>query len=664
MARADLLYDGEKADAIRSIYKVAENFRDGCLLQDGSLLFPGESLWTPGGLKFYNKDYAQNLKEREGKFFEKFQEQIGDSPPSVICLAAETLCVHYLFTSHTKFPEKFGRVSQVLGWAGEEFPDNHLIAKAFHGGIANASGYYNRVRWSALIFLINFATAWKGMPSEDQGVLARDPWAFREFVMGIMEPATSQMKQVLPHLLFPDTFERICSAGHRKKIIKVFADRVTEETKNEDESLLAIRRSLEEEYPGQNLDFYRSPLRELWKEEEDEEVAPSPPPAPPPSAREGSLQEAIVDLLKEVGRPMKGREIFDLLVERRYPTTAVDFYANIRYVIGHDIRENGESSTFVRLARGVYGLREWDEVSSPLPVIEDYSLDKIIEEGWFGKKEELEETQKLLARKRNLILQGPPGTGKTWLAKRLAYAFMGGKNADRALSVQFHPNMSYEDFVRGWRPSGEGRLTLVDGPVMEMIEEAQNEEVPYFLIIEEINRGNPAQIFGEMLTLMEYNKRAPAHAINLVHMREGEGPVHVPPNLYIIGTMNLADRSLAMLDFALRRRFAFVDLEPRMDEWFVWMAGRNKAPRALLQQVRDAVKSLNQEIADSRGLGKDCQIGHSFVTPEDDEEVDAEWFRRAFENEVAPLLRKYWYENPGKAEEAVKKLIDDSFEGE
>ena len=139
-----------------------------------------------------------------------------------------------------------------------------------------------------------------------------------------------------------------------------------------------------------------------------------------------------------------------------------------------------------------------------------YSVDDIVQDGCFVEQQRISNMLERLRSKKNLILQGPPGTGKTWLAKRLAWALVGRKDASCVRAVQFHPNLSYEDFVRGWRPSSDGTLDLVDGPFLEMVQAAiRDAEDPYVLVIEEVNRGNPAQILGEMLTLLEVDKRNP-----------------------------------------------------------------------------------------------------------------------------------------------------------
>lgn len=294
----------------------------------------------------------------------------------------------------------------------------------------------------------------------------------------------------------------------------------------------------------------------------------------------------------------------------------------------------------------------------------NYTVEDIIGEGCFLTRTELEAILQSWRSKKNLVLQGPPGTGKTWLAKRLGFALVGSNDRETTRSrlrvVQFHPSLAYEDFVRGWRPGGDGRLCLVDGILMESIDAAASEpDRPFVLVIEEINRGNPAQLFGEMLTLLENTKRRPSEGIELAYRKKVGERVYIPQNLYVIGTMNVADRSLAIVDLALRRRFAFVDLEPRFGSaWSKWCAGRGLDAR-LAGEIETRLHALNDEIASAISLGPQFRIGHSFVTPDSDESIhDGQvWFRARVETEIGPLLDEYWYDAPEKAKKARAKLL-------
>lgn len=295
------------------------------------------------------------------------------------------------------------------------------------------------------------------------------------------------------------------------------------------------------------------------------------------------------------------------------------------------------------------------------PVLEPYSVSDVLGDGCFLSQNEIERLLERLRAKKNLILQGPPGTGKTWIAKRLAFALMGEKDDRRIRAVQFHPNLSYEDFVRGWRPTGDGKLALADGVFMEAIRAAlKNPESKFIVVIEEINRGNPAQIFGELLTLLEAGKRTPSEAIELCYP-DADGkrrPVHVPENLYVIGTMNIADRSLALVDLAFRRRFAFATLEPKLGvAWADWVVQQAGIDFRLVQEIEDRIIVLNQQIEDE--LGSQFKIGQSYVTPPHRLEPGStrDWFIQVAETEIGPLLEEYWFDSPKTAKDAVEKLI-------
>ena len=314
-----------------------------------------------------------------------------------------------------------------------------------------------------------------------------------------------------------------------------------------------------------------------------------------------------------------------------------------------------------------FGDRGFPNTTNPLPpeplpsLAQDYDIDSVLADGCFLPRTNLESMVHRLRTKQNVILQGPPGAGKTWLSKRLAYALIRRKDDDKVRQVQFHPNLSYEDFVRGWRPDGEGGLVLADGPFLKLAEDARNDpDGKYVMVIEEINRGNPAAIFGELLTLLEADKRSHNDALALAYPRDDGERFHIPPNVYVIGTMNLADRSLALVDFALRRRFAFFDLEPQLnDTWRDWVHEQSGVPTEFLDNIAQRITALNDHIAEDRNLGPQFRIGHSHITPAPDQPIEAhtEWFTEIVETEIATLLHEYWFDDPARALEESDKLV-------
>ncbi|CAM1669934.1 AAA family ATPase [Streptococcus mitis] len=268
----------------------------------------------------------------------------------------------------------------------------------------------------------------------------------------------------------------------------------------------------------------------------------------------------------------------------------------------------------------------------------------------FMSEEEYERLRSVLVFKKNIILQGAPGVGKTYTAKRLAYSLIGEKNVDRVKMVQFHQSYSYEDFIMGFRPSDIG-FELRKGTFYNFCKRAALDAVnDYFFIIDEINRGSLSKIFGELFMLLENDKRGAS--LQLVYSDE---KFSIPDNLYIIGMMNTADRSLAMLDYALRRRFAFFELKPgfETDGFKSYQLTINNSK---LNNLITCIKNLNYAIVSDETLGEGFCIGHSYLCNLKSESVDEQVISNIVEYELVPLLKEYWFDEPNLVIEWSEKL--------
>lgn len=291
------------------------------------------------------------------------------------------------------------------------------------------------------------------------------------------------------------------------------------------------------------------------------------------------------------------------------------------------------------------------DVEGPTAKYPEYSKEQFLEEVYIDESV-YDTLVGVLHSKKNIILQGAPGVGKTFVAKRLAYSMMGVKDASRVMMVQFHQSYSYEDFIEGYRPSADG-FELVKGAFYTFCKRAaEDEDNDYFFIIDEINRGNLSKIFGELFMLIENDKRGSKNKLQLLYSRE---LFYVPSNVYLVGMMNTADRSLAMLDYALRRRFAFFDLKPGfVSEGFREYRSGLASPK--LDALVQAVERLNETIAADESLGEGFQIGHSyFCRMEPGDATDAK-LASIVDYELVPMLREYWFDEPVKVREWSDRL--------
>ena len=310
-------------------------------------------------------------------------------------------------------------------------------------------------------------------------------------------------------------------------------------------------------------------------------------------------------------------------------------------------------TNYTDLVNKLCGLFDDNEQEDETPAIDYPSYtEKDFLEDVFIDKDAYHTLVGLLRNKKNLILQGAPGVGKTYLAKRLAYSIMGVKDVERVMMVQFHQSYSYEDFIMGFRPTTTGFETK-KGAFYNFCKKAEvDKENEYFFIIDEINRGNLSKIFGELFMLIESDKRGSSNKLKLLYSDE---MFSVPENVYIIGMMNTADRSLAMLDYALRRRFAFYNIKPGFSS-----TGFKKYSEELHNEKFDrlirCVERLNEKISLDDTLGEGFCIGHSFFCRLNADESLSETLKTIVEYELIPLLKEYWFDEPRNVDEWSEKL--------
>ena len=424
-------------------------------------------------------------------------------------------------------------------------------------------------------------------------------------------------------------------------------------------------------------------------------TAPGSATIPVPLLTREQVLRALRQIVRE-GRPLPPSTVYELVYRgRRYPPRAVaelayrlatgnpsahwprpaggptnalleglDFTISTkRPVLTSGAAHDGDETARQQaedLYTGLAGSPAFAHAAEPVPsyASQPYSRADALTE-LFMSEAELDAALAGLARRRNLLLQGPPGTGKTFLARRLAWLLLGAQDESRIELVQFHPSYGYEDFMLGFRPAADGRFQLMPGVLPLLCQRAAADpDRPYFLLIDEVNRGNVPRIFGELLLLLEADKRGPAHALRLPYAPAEAPRFFVPDNLYVIGTLNLADRSLSPLDYALRRRFAFVGLAPQFGPPLRQFLTARQVPPALVEQLCTRMAALNQTIADDPELGPDFAIGHSyFCQPPAQARQAAAWLRLILEQEIGPLLADYWREQPTTAAAQLRKLL-------
>lgn len=660
------------------LYDAFHLFQERCLQQDRSLIWPDQPIWTIANLQRWKTQVidSPNL-EGELNFNEKLEQQLVGAPPILWGLAADLHYVYYLPSANITLATRLRNI----GWAAQKSgltlpPENDPIWAAQKNGFTRTTQKYH-FRYAQLHLLAAFALRLKEQGNAVQ--ILTDATQVQSMLDEILEgiPAKGDraydLRHAILYLMFPDQYERIISTAHKEKIVGRYIKLVSDPHTDLDTRLLQIRQSLAGTQPnGQNFDFYKD-LKQEWN---PDEVGTPPKPETGKKPEEPQKDTRIVvDALRLLNRfknlilfgpPGTGKTFWAIIIANRlvapqlnqaqsratFLQTVIedlpfyDILALDMYRTGLDRKYSVPQLEEMELVQArfrqnpvkhqknqIWGYLQAHTATESQTVnltsrAEPFLFDKTTNSQWFLTPVGKEYVQGTLTDRLTLIKQGPPATNQP---------------EDFIRWVTFHQSYAYEDFVEGLRPKTEQGDSMVlafelkPGIFRSLCARAEDDpNNQYVLVIDEINRGNIAKIFGELMTLIEADKRSKL-SVELPYSKED---FQVPVNLAIIGTMNKADRSIALLDVALRRRFAFLKLLPEAE----LLDGINVSLEEDALNIGTCLQNLNQRIVELRGA--DYQIGHSYFLPLQGIENEAEKLScldDIWNYQIVPLLEEYFY---------------------
>lgn len=683
---------------IAPLLLAAHHWIERCLLESGSLL-ADHSLWTPPLLEELRSAFVDHPDAGDDDFMTKLRGQMQAASPAGRQLMAEMMWVLLLFPSNIGAEKKRQHVQEVWSWSEETLPpDIPMLESEVLQGVGSAGTAYNNLRWKELAFLIALAQSMKSKSTADRKAIFEDYERFMEWIESVPRDGDRQFRHMLRYFAYPDRVERMSSNRDRISVLEGFKVASRAQLKGWtdrqlDDALLKLRGDCEAKYPGKALDFYAPPLEALWRSAKQDDGAIAVSAVQEPSAAESSNQKVTSTSIPQIASPTN-------LIVYGPPGTGKTHWLRERFHDYTDAPNNVDPESWLQETLTVHGWRSviaaaLADIGRPARVPEirahRWVHAKAKQRGrapasvqatlWGYLQEHTPDTSTTV----NISIRRPPylfdkreagdwqlipgwqehddESAQLWRTLKA-----GPKAATEAIHrykvVTFHPSFTYEDFVRGIRPvrtaeDGTTQFRLVDGKFKQICDEAHaNPGKRYALFIDEINRANIAKVFGELITLIEPDKRAvfDAHgrlveglAVHLPGEEEAdsaERPFGVPKNLDIYGTMNTADRSIALLDVALRRRFQFEERGPDYEMLGTVVEGVQLDQ--LLQRVNDRLEYL---------LDRDHRIGHAYLM----KAQTLEGVREAFAKQLIPLLQEYFFDDFSRVALVLSTAGDQAF---